>query len=183
VPDVGNFDDILAQARQGAADAGHLAAAQHAAPAAGEEQAGVADGGEAQAEGGSQGEGGQDGDGDLQILSSDDEEGGEGVGEMRLVELPSTIEKKRMPFIPTQVPACYAVQLLWVAAMLCSCYAVWPAMLCGCYALCYAAGWLLGPCLPPRHNGCQTAGLACPKCVMCCCAVLRCRRTLSRMRC
>ena len=155
LPDVGNFDDILAQARQGAAaDAGHPAA-----PGAGEEQAGGgADGGEAQAEGGSQGsEGGSEGgDGDLQILSSDEEEGGEGGGELRLVELPSTVKKKRMPFIPTQVPAsaypaCLAIAG-WVAVVpLPACLRclqrlarllAWPApkrAMC-CAVLCCAAG-------------------------------------------
>ena len=151
VPDVGNFDDILAQARQGAADAGHAAAAaaaQHAAPAAGEEHAAGADGEEAQAEGGSQGEGGSEGgDGDLQILSSDDEEGGEGGGELRLVELPSTIKKKRMPFIPTQVPACACLAVLCVLCAMLPPGCRAPACHCGAMA-CQTAD-VAGP--PMRH--------------------------------
>lgn len=107
LPDVGSFEDLLAQARQQGG----------AAPAAGEEQQGGSDaapadrspGGSSQEDGAAaaaaqaqqQGVGaGEEGD-DLLIMDSD-EEGGEGV---RLVDLPASTRKKqqeRMPWI-TQV--------------------------------------------------------------------------------
>lgn len=113
MPDVGNFDDILAQARQqggaplaGTAAAGNeaategasagAAAGEAASPAAGGEGSPVAAADAAAAE--------KEEEEDLLILGSDEEgeEGVEGAG-ARLVELPSTTKKKRrMPFI-TQV--------------------------------------------------------------------------------
>lgn len=113
MPDVGSFEDILAQARQQAAPP---AAAEPAGCApdgeqgAGGEQQGAAAGEQAAAAAGAgaeeeQAAGEEDGscDGDDLLIMSSDEEGG-GGGDVRLVELPSTTKKaNRMPFIRTQV--------------------------------------------------------------------------------
>lgn len=112
LPDVGSFEDLLAQARQqgGAAPAAtedqqagdDAAAAGHSPGGSGREGAAAEAGGQAQqAEGG--GAGGEEEGDDLLIMESD-EEGGEGV---RLVDLPASTRKKqqeRMPWI-TQVGA------------------------------------------------------------------------------
>lgn len=113
LPDVGNFDDLLAEARQQTAAAPPAAAEQQeegapggsaAAPAAAGKSpfdvaaARAAGGGSPAQEAGQ--EAGQEEEEDLLIMDLDEEEeaGGEGV---RLVELPSSTKKKapRMPFI------------------------------------------------------------------------------------
>lgn len=119
MPDVGSFEDILAEARQqtaappaaGVAGAEALADPQaavaalvegtegaHAGVAAEKDVAGLA---------GEDEDVSRDADELLIMGSEDDEEGSEGggVAGVRLVELPSTLKKhrSRMPFIRTQV--------------------------------------------------------------------------------
>lgn len=121
LPDVGSFDDILAEARQhtggaaaqpaaGASPAdqpagGAGAAAEEQPEDAGAELRPAAAVGEADAGAGGM-EGGADDDGDdLVIMDSDeDDDGGSGgLAEVRLVDLPSTSKKKRRMDFITQV--------------------------------------------------------------------------------
>ena len=107
LPDVGTFEDVLAQARQQAAPPPPAAAGGRAG---GDATAGAADGagdgacgaaaavgGDAEADAEAAGAAADaveaDADDDLEFLDSDEE----GSGDERLVELPGTSKKKKMP--------------------------------------------------------------------------------------